>query len=52
MKRFKRQSDLIKHACKRAIHRVDVVEPKEQAEEVEAYLKKHNWLEWARRRLK
>ena len=50
-RRFKHYKDLIRYAVRRAIHRVDVLEPKKHAEEFAAYLKKTDWLQWAQRKL-
>ncbi|KKM65945.1 hypothetical protein LCGC14_1486200 [marine sediment metagenome] len=47
MKQFKRHIDLIRYAVRRAIHRVDVLEPKARIEQAEERMKKHNWLQWA-----
>ena len=51
MKRFKRQIDLIRYAVRRAIYRVDVLESEKHAEELAAYLKKTDWLQWAKQKL-
>lgn len=51
MKQFKRHIDLIRYAVRRAIHRVDVLEPEKHAEDFAAYLKKTDWLQWAQRKL-
>jgi len=48
MKHFKHHIDLIRYAVRRAIHRIDVLEP----EELAAHLKKADWLGWATRKLK
>jgi len=45
MKRFKRHIDLIRYAVRRAIHRIDILEPEKHAEELAAYLKKADWLQ-------
>ena len=50
-KTFKHHIDLIRYAVRRAIHRVDVLEPEKHAEELAARLKKTDWLEWAQRKL-
>jgi len=50
-KQFKRYSDLIRYAARRAIHRVDVVEPELHAERLVESLKKSNWLQWAGQKL-
>jgi len=52
MKQFKHHIDLIRYAVRRAIHRVDVLEPEKHAEELMARLKKSDWLGWAARKLK
>ena len=52
MKQFKHHIDLIRYAVRRAIHRVDVLEPEKHAEELVEYLKKTDWLQWAARKLK
>jgi len=52
MKQFKRQIDLIRYAVKRAIHRVDILELETHAEQLVSHLKKTNWLQWARKKLK
>lgn len=46
-KQFKRHIDLIHYAIRRAIHRIDVVEPEKLVE----HLKKTDWLEWAKQKL-
>ena len=51
-KRFKHRKDLIRYAVRRAIHRVDVLEPEKHAKELAARLKKTDWLQWASRKLK
>jgi len=51
-KRFKRHIDLIRYAVRRAIHRVDILEPEKHAEELASYLKKTDWLQWAKQKLK
>jgi hypothetical protein len=51
-KHFKHHIDLIRYAVRRAIHRVDVLEPEKHAEELVARLKKTDWLGWAARKLK
>lgn len=51
MKQFKRHIDLIRYAVKRAIHRIDVLEPEKHTEELAAYLKKTDWLQWAKQKL-
>ena len=51
-KRFKRHIDLIRYAVRRAIHRVDVLEPEAHAEKLMSYLKESDWLQWASRKLK
>jgi len=51
MKQFKRYKDLIHYAVRRAIHRVDVLEPEKHAEELMVRLKKSDWLQWAQRKL-
>jgi len=50
MKLFKHHIDLIRYAVRRAIHRVDVLEPEKHAEELMAHL--GDWLGWAARKLK
>jgi len=45
---FKHHKHLIRYAVRRAIHRVDVLEP----EELAAHLKKADWLGWVARKLK
>ena len=52
MRKFKHHIDLIRYAVRRAIHRVDVLEPEKHAEELMARLKKSDWLGWAGRKLK
>ena len=52
MKQFKHHKDLIRYAVRRAIHRVDVVEPEKHAEKAMERLKKTDWLGWAGRKLK
>lgn len=51
-KQFKHYKDLICYAVKRAIHRVDVLEPEKHAEGLMARLKESDWLGWAARKLK
>jgi len=51
-KRFKRHIDLIRYAVRRTIHRVDILEPEAHAEELAAYLKKTDWLQWAKQKLR
>lgn len=51
-KTFKHHIDLIRYAVRRAIHRCDVIEPEAHAERLMAYLKKTNWLEWVRQKLR
>ena len=51
-KQFKRHIDLIRYAARRAIHRIDVLEPEKHTEELAGYLKKSDWLGWARDKLK
>ncbi|KKN69784.1 hypothetical protein LCGC14_0437300 [marine sediment metagenome] len=46
MKQFKRHIDLIRYTVKRAIHRVDILEPEARIEQAEEHMKKHNWLQW------
>ena len=50
-KYFKHHKDLIRYAVRRAIHRIDVLEPEAHAEELAAHLKKTDWLQWCRRKL-
>ena len=50
-KRFKHHIDLIRYAVRRAIHRIDVLEPKKHAEELAERLKKTDWLQWAKQKL-
>ena len=52
MKQFKHYKDLIRYAAKRAIHRVDVLEPGIHAERLAEHLKESDWLQWASRKLK
>ena len=47
---FKRQSDLIKYAVRRANYR-KMMEAKEQKRGFMAWFKKHNWLEWCKQKL-
>lgn len=49
---FKRYIDLIHYAVRRAIHRVDILEPEKHVEELAAYIKKTDWLQWAGQKLK
>jgi hypothetical protein len=51
MKRFKRHIHLIRYAVRRAIHRIDVVEPEAHAEKLAEHLKKTDWLQWAKQKL-
>jgi hypothetical protein len=51
-KHFKHHIDLIRYAVRRAIHRIDVLEPEKHAEELAAYLKKTDWLQWAKQKLR
>lgn len=48
---FKRHIDLIRYAVRRAIHRVDIVEPEKHAEKLASLAKKTDWLQWARQKL-
>lgn len=48
---FKHHIDLIRYAVRRAIHRVDVLEPEEHAEQLVSHLKKTDWLQWAKQKL-
>ena len=50
-KTFKRHIDLIRYAVRRAIHRIDVLEPEKHAEKFIERLKKTDWLQWAQRKL-
>lgn len=50
-KLFKKHIDLIRYAVKRAIHRVDVLEPEKHAEQLVSHLKKTDWLQWAKQKL-
>lgn len=50
-KQFKRHIDLIIYAVRRAIHRVDVLEPEKHAEELAEHMKKTDWLQWAKQKL-
>lgn len=49
-KRFKRHSDLIKHAVRRVILRRS--RPEVSDEEFMEYLKKADWLEWTKRKVR
>lgn len=49
IKRFKQQSDLIKCAVKRAIHR-SILKAEVHAEKMANQLKENNWLEWAKQK--
>ena len=51
MKQFKRHINLIRYAVRRAIHRVDIVEPEKHAEKLVSLVKESNWLRWARQKL-
>jgi hypothetical protein len=51
-KRFKRHIDLIHYVVRRAIHRVNMVEPEAHAEELMEHLKKSDWLQWAKQKLR
>ncbi len=51
-KTFKRHIDLIRYAIRRAIHRVDVLEPGARVEQAEEHMKKNNWLQWAQQKLR
>ena len=50
--KFKHHIDLIRYAVRRAIHRIDILEPEKHAEELAAHLKKTDWLRWAKQKLK
>jgi len=50
-KTFKRHINLIRYAVRRAIHRVDVVEPEKYAEKFVEHIKKTDWLQWAKQKL-
>lgn len=51
---FKHHIDLIKYAVKRAILRCAVVKLMKSTEQKQfkRYAKKHNWLEWAKQKLR
>lgn len=49
---FKHHINLIRYAVRRTIHRVDILEPEEHAEKLMEHIKKSNWLEWAKKKLK
>ena len=51
-KQFKHRIDLIRYAARRAIYRVDILEPEKHVEELAEHLKKTDWLQWASRKLK
>lgn len=51
-KRFKHYKDLIRYSIRRAIHRVDVLEPEAHAEKLMESIKKSDWLGWATRKVK
>ena len=51
-KRFKRQIDLIRYSVRRAIHRIDILEPELHVERLVEHMKKANWLQWAAQKLK
>ena len=51
MKRFKRHIDLIRYAVRRAIHRVDILEPEAHAEKLASRMKESNWLQWVKQKL-
>ena len=48
---FKRHIDLICYAVRRAIHRVNVLEPEKHTEELALRVKKSDWLGWAKQKL-
>lgn len=48
---FKRRSDLIKYAVRRAI-RSSILEAEVHAKEMVENLKKNDWLKWAKRKLR
>jgi len=50
-KQFKRHIDLIRYAVRRAIHRIDVVEPEKHAEQLVEHIKKTDWLQQAKQKL-
>lgn len=50
-KAFKRHIDLIRYTTRRAIHRIDILEPEKHAEELVERLKKSDWLQWAKQKL-
>jgi len=50
-KYFKRHIGLIRYAVRRAIHRIDVLEPEKHTEELAGYMKKTDWLQWAKQKL-
>ena len=52
MKQFKRYIDLIRYSVRRAIHRIDIVEPEEHAERLAEYIKKTDWLQWAKQKMR
>lgn len=51
-KYFKHHIDLIRYAVRRAIHRIDVLEPEKHVEELAERLKKSDWLQWAKQKLR
>lgn len=51
-KRFKHHIDLIHYAVRRAIHRIDVLEPETHAERLASRMRKSDWLQWASQKLK
>ncbi len=50
-KQFKRHIDLIRYAVRRAIHRVDVLEPEKHAEKLVSRMKENSWLQWCKQKL-
>lgn len=51
-KTFKHHIDLIRYAVRRAIHRVDVVEPEAYMEKAIEHMKKTDWLQWVSDKLR
>ncbi len=50
-KRFKKHIHLIRYAVRRAIRRIDILEPEIHAEKLASRMKESNWLQWAQQKL-
>ena len=50
-KQFKRHIHLIRYAVRRAIHRIDILEPEAHAEKLASLVKKSDCLQWCQQKL-